>query len=256
MIAHFKGEFLDGSLALSPEAPGLRFGLGVFETLFYNGRVLCRLEAHLARLGRSLEALGLVPEPQDHRAVLAEVLRRNGLEGRTARVNLFCLEEAEGAPAPFLSTAAPYDPEPVPPLRLQPCPELHESWLCAHKTMNYAPFVLARRRARAQGFDDALLLDREGQVLETATAAVVLARNGRFAAPASALRLPSLALEAAREVLDIPAQPMRLKDLAAADHVYVCNSLMGMRTVAAIGERVFPLDEKTCALATRAIREE
>lgn len=256
MIVHFKGAFREGPVPLDPWAPALRFGLGAFETLFYSGRVLCRLEAHLERLGRALDALGLVPEPQDHRAVLTEVLRRNGLEGRAARVNLFCLEEAEGAQAPFLSMAAPYDPEPAPPLRLRPCPDHHESWLCGHKTMNHAPFILARRRAQALGFDDALLLDRDGLVLETATAAVVLARNGRLAAPASLHRLPSLALAAAREVLEIAEASVRLEDLAAADHVYVCNSLLGMRPVAAVGNREYPPDEKTCALATRAIRAE
>lgn len=256
MIVHFKGRFREGPLCLDPGAPGLRFGLGAFETLLHNGRALCRLEAHLERLGRALQSLGLVPEPQDHRAVLAEVVRRNGLEGRAAKVNLFCLEEAEGAPALFLSTAAPHDPAPLPPLRLRPCPDFHESWLCGHKTINHAPFILARRRARALGFDDALLLDRAGLVLETATAAVVLARDGRLLTPASSLRLPSLALAAAREVLDIAAQPVRLEDLAVADHVYVCNSLMGMRPVAAIGDWEFPPDEGVCAEATRFIREE
>ena len=38
MIVHFKGAFREGPLALNPGAAGLRFGLGAFETLFYNGR--------------------------------------------------------------------------------------------------------------------------------------------------------------------------------------------------------------------------
>jgi 4-amino-4-deoxychorismate lyase len=256
VIVHFKGAFRDGPLPLYPESAGLRFGLGAFETLLYNGRALCRLEAHLERLGRSLAALDLMFEPQDHHEILPEVVRRNGLEGGYARVNLFCFEEAEGIPARFLSTAAPYDPAPLSPLRLRPCPDLHESRLCGHKTMNHAPFILARRRARALGFDDALLLDRDGLVLETAAAALVVAREGGLVAPASPLRLPSIALAAAREILDIAEEPLRLEDLASARHVFVCNSLMGMRPVASVGQWTFPSDEEVCRLATRAIHAE
>jgi 4-amino-4-deoxychorismate lyase len=256
VIVHFKGAFRDGPLPLYPESAGLRFGLGAFETLLYNGRALCRLEAHLERLGRSLAALDLTFEPQDHHEILPEVVRRNGLEGGYARVNLFCFEEAEGIPARFLSTAAPYDPAPLSPLRLRPCPDLHESRLCGHKTMNHAPFILARRRARALGFDDALLLDRDGLVLETAAAALVVAREGGLVAPASPLRLPSIALAAAREILDIAEEPLRLEDLASARHVFVCNSLMGMRPVASVGQWTFPSDEEVCRLATRAIHAE
>jgi branched-subunit amino acid aminotransferase/4-amino-4-deoxychorismate lyase len=56
--------------------------------------------------------------------------------------------------------------------------------LAAHKTLARWPYVLARRRARAMGAHDALLVDAEGYVLESCFACVVAqTRYGELVTP-------------------------------------------------------------------------
>ncbi|MBN2140035.1 MAG: aminotransferase class IV [Desulfovibrionaceae bacterium] len=253
MIHYLDGEYHAGPLALDPAGPGFRSGCGLFETLFYNGRLVCHLERHVERLYAGLKVLGLGFRARDFGPIAARLLEANGLVGRAARLNIFCFLDSETGPVRTLAMAAPYDPDPDRTFRLMVWPERHESWLCGHKTMNRLHFFLARRQARESGFDDALVLDGRGRILETTTASLIFQRDGRFLEPAPGPRLPGIAAAVAGTLLDVRAEPLGLDEAAACSHAYVLNSLIGMRPVRALGGLEFAVDERTCGLVSKEL---
>ena len=251
MIHYAHGRFTEGNIGLSPELPAFRYGAGFFETVYYNGSTLCHLTAHLDRVHASLAHFGFVREEADLPRIMAEALERNGLTGRPARVNIFY--PVESGPCSPVVLAAPHEPQPDRVLALHSCPDHHVSSLCAHKSMNHFFYYLARTRALAAGFDDAVLTDQQGLLLETSLAALLLAKAGKFVEPATPFKLPSTALDAARPLLPIETRPVHMNELESFDHVFALNSVMGMRPVVRVDGSLFDPDEATCARVSRIV---
>ena len=247
MIHWRSGALHEGGVRLDIGSPAFRYGAGFFETILWNGHGPSRLDAHLARLQASLDHFGLVAEPVDYPAVIAEVVRANGLAERLARVNIIVpLEDEDAAMAPLV-TAAPYDP-PAPDrtysLRLAPPATLGS--LSLHKSMNYMLCYLERRAARALGQDDAVLTQPGGIVTEATTAALLFGDGDCFCTPTGGCRLPSTTLAAVRELLPVRDCTVRAGELRAFRHAYMLNSLQGMRPVTVIGSHAFTPDFATC----------
>lgn len=247
-MIHWRGGGLhEGGVRLDIGSPAFRYGAGLFETILWNGRGPSRLDAHLARLRASLAHFGLVAEPVDYPAVIAEVVRANGLAGRQARVNIIApLEDEDAAIAPLV-TAAPFDP-PAPDrtysLRLAPPATLGS--LALHKSMNYMLCYLERRAARALGQDDAVLTQPGGIVVEATTAALLFGDGDCFCTPTGGCRLPSTTLAAVRDILPVRDCTVRAGELRSFRHAYLLNSLLGMRPVSVIGSHAFTPDFATC----------
>lgn len=254
MIHFANGKFSPEHVVLDPSQPAFRYGAGLFETIYYNGRKLCHLDIHLDRIFHGLRDFGIEHETVDFEAVMGQLLNRNGLEGRPARINLFYpMEEPQARP---VILAAPHEPKPYKAYRLGLCKERHVSSLNAHKTTSYMFFHLALRQARAKGFDDAALTDFDNRLLEATTGALLLKRETNFYEPETPYKLPSTALRLAREELDVVSAPISMDDLPRFRHAYILNSMVGMRPVVAIGETGFVPDEESCRPVTELVLEE
>jgi len=244
-MQHYRNRgFHDGGVTLDPTQPAFRYGAGFFETFYYNGSAVCHPERHLDRLFHGLRACGIRYESVDFPALADELLERNDLVGRPARINLFYL--LEGDLARPVVMAVPHEPQPDRTYRLCRCADHHVSSLNAMKTTSYMFFHLALQRAREEGYDDAALTDLDGNLLETTTGALLLAGEGGFVETATPFRLPSIALDLARTVLDIAPRTVNVEDLSRFRHAYILNSMVGMRPVVAIGEYAFAPDEAAC----------
>lgn len=264
MIFHYRGEFLEDRISLAADGPALRYGFGFFETLYWDGENICRLDAHLARLVGSLREFGLTLAPEPWTEIIAEVARRNGLAGRPARINLTCPVDTPASESPLTAplsaivTAAPYSP-PAAPLRLALSPRPLCSWLGRHKTCNHLHYHLEHRHALEAGLHGAVLASPDGFLLEATHASLVLARDGELLTPAPPADgdgsgiLPGSALATAREVLDITARPVPMDELEDFDRAWALNSLLGMHPVEAIGPHGFTPDFETARAAGAAI---
>ncbi|WP_147819510.1 aminotransferase class IV [Salidesulfovibrio onnuriiensis] len=252
MIHYHRNRYREGDVFLSSSSPAFRFGTGFFETMLYNGKRVCHFDRHSARVHSSLDHFCIPYEPAPFEEIIPLLLEKNGLTGRTARVNIFY--PVAGSTTMPVVTVAPYERRLDRVYRLTHCPDHHVSTLNRYKTMAYMFFNLAHARAIAEGYDDALLTDLEGKVLETTTAALLFRKDGVFIEPATSFKLPSIALDIARERLDIERRPVGREELAAMDHAYALNSLVGMRPVTDIaGELAFEPDETSCAEVTELI---
>jgi 4-amino-4-deoxychorismate lyase len=244
-VIHYKdGGYHQEGVRLDPAGPAFRFGAGLCETVYYNGRDLCHLGRHLDRLLHGLRAYGLTYATVDFPQVAGQVLNRNGLEGSPARVDIVYPVE-DGVASPVI-LAEPVEPKPYKAFRLCLCEDKHVSALNGHKTTNAMFPYLARRQAAARGFDGATLFDLEDNVLESTAGALVFEKQGHFVCVDSPYRLPSIALDLAATVLDILPVRVPLDELPSFRHAYLLNSLIGMRPVVAIGETAFVPDDKAC----------
>jgi len=253
MIYYYKDALHSGKISLEIQGPAFRFGLGFFETLFFNGKEVRLLGAHLKRLFASLNAYQIPYRAPDFETVIRLVLKKNNLENAFARVNIYYPVDREGVPAEPVVAACPYSPEPDKTYALEISPRPFHSPLGAHKTMNYMYYHLERAAALRNGFDDALITDPKGRLLETSTASLAFYDGRSFVSPAAENRLPGTAEAVAASMLTPKARSLGLQDLPLFERAYVLNSLIGMKPVIRIGDLGFEPDAETCEAVSKEV---
>lgn len=155
--------------ALPARDRGFLHGEAVYESVKIVGRRALFLPAHLERLAASAEALGLeAPWSADSIApVLARLLDAAGLDDGVARIHL-TRGPADGEPTRLVVV----EPLPshargdTPPWRVTVHPERLVPYRPEVKHTSRLAHAVARRRAAAGGYDDALLVHADGWVLE------------------------------------------------------------------------------------------
>jgi para-aminobenzoate synthetase/4-amino-4-deoxychorismate lyase len=210
-------------------------GSGLFETmLMLEGRLVDR-RRHLCRLADSVKAVygTQLPAALDHEL--------DGLSPRrSARVRVSVWPAAG-------SLLSSVEVEANPPRRRPPAltliPVTVGGGLGCHKWRDRS-WLEDQRRQRGCGTDcELLMLDSDGEVLETERAAVLIVEGSRLvAAPDDGRRLPSLtrrrAVAAAEEVgLVGTVQPIGFERLLAADQVLAASSVRLIVAAAACGAR-------------------
>ena len=113
--------------------------------------------------------------------------------------------------------------------------------LSRHKTLNYLAHARAKRGAMDAGFDEALWVAESGEVLEGATTNVFAVIAGEvLTPPVAAGILPGIVRGVVlrlRASLGVREGVLTCEGLAAADEVFVTNSLMGVVPVNRWDER-------------------
>lgn len=229
------------------------------------------LDQHLDRMFRSADAL-MLPVPAT-RQQLAAWIWRVAVGGGPGALRLLV---TRGAPAdgPYADAAPPsvvilWQPLPraPPALRLEPMvapwhPAGHPDWPTI-KWLSYGPNMLCTRRAQQHGYDDAVLLTRQHNVLDGPTFSVGWFHRGTFYSPCDqALGMLqsctlTLALQAARDILRIPVQRgvYALDAMLAADEVCAVSSMKDVLPVSAIGSHAFPADGQHVRALQKAFRQ-
>jgi branched-chain amino acid aminotransferase len=256
-IVYLNGEFVPLEEArISPLDRGFQYGDGVFETLrAQSGRILFLAE-HLQRLSHSLAELRLPQSTGDWQTILAELLSRNALTNGVAAVKIIITRGVAaqlGLPrstAPtLLVQARSYD--------APSAEQYRRGWrlhlfrqgfappLAGHKSLNYLFYLVARQAALDAGADEAVLLDAQARVTETAAGSLLVRTDGQWWTPRSPHQLPGTTLrQVARMLRDrgqvVPARAAGKEDLASAQTIWVLNSLLGIMPVTHLEDRPMP----------------
>ena len=227
------------------EDRGFTLGDGVFETVLADsGRLVC-FGKHLARMAEGAVALGLPPpQASEARSRSTAALAGAGLDQARAAVRLAWTAGSGGrgldrpershprltvSCAPAIAARGPAR------LYLSSVRRNEGSPASRHKTLAYLDNVLARREARAAGADEAIMLNNAGALACCAAANLFWVQGGRLFTPA--LNCGVLAGLVRAQVLncaavlgvsfdEVVAAP---EALAAADAVFITNSLIGVR---------------------------
>lgn len=239
-IAYFNGDFMPlDAVHISPLDRGFLFADGVYEVVpAYNGQ-LFRLEPHIQRLKRSLEAIHLAVE-HDWAAVMTELVHRNA-----GGEQYVYLQVTRGAPS---IRDHGFPAESVPPTIFamakplkQPSPTVLNEGLsaitvpdsrwqfCHIKSVALLANVLARQQAIAEGADDVIMI-RDGVLTEASAGNFYLVRDGEIYTPPADWRIlhgitRNVVLELARDH-GIPCHEIELPAvrLACADEVWLSSS--------------------------------
>lgn len=260
--------WIDGEArsALSVWDRGLMYGDGVFRTLRTAGGRAIAWSRHYRKLAADCAAVGIdPPERPILERDLAELLRHHP-EG----VVKIVITRGEGG----RGYALPPDAQPTrivmaaplpayPPsfreagVRLHPCALrlAHQPRLAGVKHLNRLENVLARSEWSDPDIPEGLLLDVEEQVIEGTMSNVFIRMGERLVTPD--LGLCGVAgvqreriLEAAPRVgLEPVVTRISLAELLAADEVFVCNSVIGLWPVRALGTRCWGRPEAAPALS-------
>ncbi|HEX4606824.1 MAG TPA: aminotransferase class IV [Urbifossiella sp.] len=243
-----------GRFHIDPNDEGLLFGRGVWESTRTVGGVPWLWDLHLDRLRRTAALLDIPLDParlpaaaavSDYvRALTAMdvVIRLNVSAGRAGRPGTVWMSAAL-PPAKPVAVSLKSAPTPVPPGQ----PQL--TW----KTFQYSGRLRVGQDAAKAGFDSALLLDPNGNLLEAAHANLFIRLPDGWATPTAGdgLFLPGTVR---RHLLDrspvvIREQVVHRTLLGEVQEAFVTNSSVGIVPVARIDDRTYPVGEETMSLA-------
>src|SRR5256885_13752025 len=195
------------------------------------------LERHLARLERSLRALGL---PRPARDVAALVTPFSGTGNAVLRVEVcdgratVTVRELPALDAPAVITAAePHRPYP-------------------HKTTERDCFVDAAEEAEVAEADDALLLTHEGWVAEGTVWNVFWWEGDALRTPALELGiLPGIGRARTLEVAQRVEQGTYPAQALVGKSLFLTNAVRGIVPIASLDGAPVPADPRTAELAQR-----
>jgi len=281
-IAYVNGRFLPLSAAMvSVEDRGFQFADGVYEVIYLKDGRLIDAELHLARLSRSLAAIGMAP-PMSQAALLclmAELIRRNRLSD-----GLLYLQITRGAAPREHAFPRPL-PKPTMVMTLRRAPAFpkdlnawaaaaitypDQRWArCDIKTVGLLPNVLAKQAARERGAQEAILIDANGMVTEGASSTVwIVDAAGRLCTRTlDHAVLPGCTREAvaallARQGIAWTERPFSLAEMQAAREVFLTSATSFVRPITAIDEnpvgngQVGELTRKVFDVFARHVAEE
>jgi len=220
------------------------YGDGIFETILARRGRLVLWTGHWRRMAEAAAVVGLTPPPDPAavRAAIEALLRSNGTPEAAVRLTLWRAGPAGFDPggetaARWLVESRPYAAGPFPSVRCVVSALVRRderSVLSRIKTVSYAGSVLARREARAAGFDEALLLNGADDLAEASAANLFFVRRGAVYTPSVECGiLPGIVRAAVLglcRAAGFPAEEGRYRpsDLAEADEVFLTNSLRGV----------------------------
>lgn len=226
------------------------------------GVAVFRLREHVARFLRSAAIVGM-EVPFDEGALCratCDVVRDTGLrEGLIRIVGLFPAIEPDvvpGSPVGSVAIAA-YAKSDLP--KKQPTPKSLRVRVprdvrkagpevfppTAKVAASYFGPMLARRRALAEGFDEIVLLDRDGAVAEAPTANAFAVFDGGLVTPPLGHVLDGITRDAViaiarEEGLDVREEKLDADDFAKADEAFLTATSYAIAPVASIDGRALP----------------
>ena len=270
-LVWFDGALIDGD---APQAGltthAMHYGSGVFEGVrayaTEDGAAVFRLPEHLARMRQGADMFGLPFDPaQASEAVLA-TLRANHHRDAYIRPLAWFGEgsfglDVEGHAAHLMvaTTATQVHLNGtrarlgVGKWRRNPSDSLPPLKLCGA----YVNSILAKREAKARGFDEALFTDRDGNVVECTGANVFLVKDGRITAVEHHDALPGITRDTLLQLTGACSRTVTLAELLDADEVFACGTAAEVAPVAQIESRSYgdnPVTRELAALYGRVVR--
>lgn len=227
--------------------PGVLSGQGVFETIKISGGRILLLPRHLNRLFHGLKDLKLkFPYVRSRiRTWMMETLKANELTDARVRLTVW---EKNGIIkcsiiAQPLEPPSPRDYEQGWKAMMSSIRRNEESPLSHIKSINYRTFLEAYLQAKRKGCQEAILLNRRGQIAEgSRTNVFVIKGKILLTPPLKCGCLPGimrqLVLTLARQ-LRVKARQAELmpEDLLSADEAFVTNALIGIVPLARLDGR-------------------
>ncbi len=229
---------------IDPADRGFTLGDGLFETVLAIDGSLRHLADHAARMIAACAVIGL---PAPSLGELAGAVPPLGAGRQAVRFSWTAGAGGRGldrpgviAPTLTVSVAPAPLPEPARLVTARAVRRNEQSPAAGLKTLAYLDNVLARREALEAGGDEAVMLNTQGRLACAAAANLFWIKDDRIFTPTlSCGVLPGLARARLMAAVDVEAVVAGPEALAAAEAVFITNSLVGVRQVAWLDGRAY-----------------
>jgi len=252
---------------------GLRYGDGLFETIKVKDKKIYFSDWHCERLFHGMQLLGFEPPAYFTPAYLLsqvnELCKKNGHINARVRVNI------------VRGNGGLYDPENHFPnciIQSWPLPEsqyqLNEAgWVTGVyqeakksidsfsnlKSNNYLPYLMAAQYAKKQQWNDALLLNSEGNICDASIANIFIVRNGLVLTPPltdgciAGIMRRYLAENMVLQGFEFREKTISVEDLLTAEEVFLTNTIRGIRWVQGCKNATY-VSKLSTAIYTRLLK--
>jgi len=234
-VIYLDGQFLKvNAQVLDVYAPGVFKGNGVFETMLGLDGVVLDTDLHLKRLQAGLKELG-IKAPKINPSVLKQVLERNQLT--SGRVRLMVWQT--GKEIHTLIAALPYKGPAKHPYKVCLIKTKREAQdrHAQMKSLDYEIFSNAYAKAQSQGFDEALLLNKDGYIFEASRANIFWIKDKILCTPPlssgclSGITRQQVIKQAKSLKIVVKEMNLTPKILKEADAAFLTNSLIGIKPI-------------------------
>ncbi len=265
--------WLDGCLVdpsrahLAVDDHGPLVGDGAFETLVVvgsgPGRVAFAVTRHLARLRRSLDALGLrVPFDDDELAAAIAATVAAAPDAHIVRLYVTSgpgpLGSARGAgpvTTVVIAGGGPPGHAPGTDVAVFPHPRNERGALAGVKSISYAENVVALRHARAAGATEALFADTRGDLSE-GTGSNVFWSDGHhlYTPPLDTGCLAGVTRALVMEHLEVTERRLPVGELVSVHEAFLTSTTRGVQSIARVdGTRLAAVDGELTRRAAAVI---
>jgi branched-chain amino acid aminotransferase len=251
-LINFNGTLIDPQIPVATVFNrSLRYGDGLFETMYWDGLQVQNLDFHLDRLFQGLMILHFDLSSGFSRKFISEEITRlcqNNAPSIQARVRLNVFREDGSVLMPsgnrpvFIIESSVFPEENLAPQRLTIFKaELKSTGILGNlKTNNYLLNMLAIQYAGENGFDDALILNTRGNICEASSSNIFMVQKGILFTPA--LSQGCVAGTKRRELLEIlPTLGFQIEETIISkdmvfemEEIFLTNAIRGIRPVICI----------------------
>jgi branched-chain amino acid aminotransferase len=238
----------------------LHYGYAVFEGIrayhTHNGTRIFKIREHFERLKKSAELVNM-PFPWDINNLIKQtykLLELNNLKDAYIRPLVYAAPNMQLVAATDVSIMicawewGAY----LGNQQLKVCVSSYErpnpksTPIEAKVSGNYVNSILATTEAKRKGFDEALLLDMNGNIAEAPGANIFIEKNGRLYTPPLGNILAGITRATVIElcrILDIELveKHLTVKDLKHADSAFFCGTATEIAGIASVDEYQFPI---------------
>lgn len=250
----YDGQFYAADAPLfTAKERALLYGDGVFTSIkVCEGRVE-HCEAHLERLKRHAQALGISYAPIHIHTILNFIVKQRAQQG-TWRLKIMITggTSSDLSLSPrigkVLMTLRPYVEPLASSVHLGIFPEPIIRPFARLKTMSYIDRLAIKHMAKNAGYDEMLVLSPQQELLEVSCGNIFWVHGEKFCTPCP--RLPLLhgialqCLEKCAQALGFTVEHHKytLKDISADAHLFICNALICVQPVASLAQKNYPLN--------------
>lgn len=220
---------------------GFLFGEGFFTTIRVSQGHCEFYSQHIDRLKKQADAFGITFTPFPfHR--IEKLIAKNGADQGIWRLKIMVTLKDMGEIGTLLVTLNPYHENLGKPGSLALFPHPLESPSAHLKTLSYLDHLLVKKYALTNGVDDAITMNHEGFLLETAFSNLFwIVQNVIYYPDFTLPYLKGIFLQNFLAHTPFPHQGIKIafEEFPSSANVYICNSLTHIRPITSIGKRTF-----------------
>lgn len=253
---NLNGKLTEAAVAVVPyDNRAFRYGYGLFETLLVKDSTIQLAAYHWERLLAGAAALYLgMPKLMTAEWLSSEVLRtvtKNGLNQLCrVRLELYAgrggIMDEQGPKPGYVIECFPLEEhitklnETGLELGIAEGITKTEDRLANYKTVNALVYAIAAQQAKANKWNDALVLNAKGNIIESTIANIFWIKDGEiYTTPLSDGCVAGVMRRYIMSKTAVTEQQLTIEVLKNADEVFLTNAIRGIKWVNSIGEKTY-----------------